>query len=148
MKRSGYKSAFHIYGLFLILMILILAAGAGMVVYAVTVQKSDGEIVRSDWPAEFTRAFSEEIIFLEGEPVITQRGFEALKDNGLWLQILDSTGRVVKGVSVPEGQPEEYSPDRLLNTLDSRGSKAVFSGVAEDSGTGWTYLIGFPMDIA
>lgn len=148
MKRSGYKSAFHIYGLFLILMILILAAGAGMVLYAVTVQKSDGEIVRSDWPAEFTRAFSEEIIFLEGEPVITQRGFEALKDNGLWLQILDSTGRVVKGVSVPEGQPEEYSPDRLLNTLDSRGSKAVFSGVAEDSGTGWIYLIGFPMDIA
>ncbi len=45
MKQSGYKSAFHIYGLFLILMMLILAAGAGMVVYAVTVQKPNGEIV-------------------------------------------------------------------------------------------------------
>lgn len=148
MKQSGYKSAFHIYGLFLILMMLILAAGAGMVVYAVTVQKPNGEIVRSDWPAEFTGAFSKEIIFQEGEPVITQKGFEMLEDNGLWLQILDSAGHAVKGVSVPEGQPEEYSPDRLLSTLDSSGDKAVFSGVSEDNGRSWTYLIGFPMDIA
>ena len=107
MKQSGYKSAFHIYGLFLILMMLILAAGAGMAVYAVTVQKPNGEIVRSDWPAEFTGAFSKEIIFQEGEPVITQKGFEMLEDNGLWLQILDSAGGAARGVFA--GQAAQYA---------------------------------------
>lgn len=66
MKQSGYKSAFHIYGLFLILMMLIPAAGAGMVIYAVTVQKPNGEIVRSDWPAEFTGLFRRKLFFRRG----------------------------------------------------------------------------------
>ncbi|WP_195269721.1 HAMP domain-containing sensor histidine kinase [Eubacterium sp. 1001713B170207_170306_E7] len=148
MRHSGYKSAFHIYGLFLALMVLVLAAGAGMVVYAVTVRKPDGEIVRSDWAAEFAGAFSEEISFAEGEPVITQKGLEALKDNGLWLQILDSSGHVVKSAFVPEGQPEDYSPDELLGVLESQENGAVFSGISESGGQRWTYLIGFPLDIA
>lgn len=148
MKQSGYKSAFHVYGIFLILMLLILAAGAGMVIYAVTIQKPDGKMVRSDWPADFTKAFSEEIIFPEGEPMITQKGLEALEDNGLWLQVLDSNGHAAAGFSVPEGQPEDYSPDRLLTALESRENGAVFSGTAENNGSRWTYLIGFPVDVA
>lgn len=65
MKSSGYKSIYHIYLVFFILLIVILAVGIGMLLYNITLQNPDGQTVLSNWPIYFTHDFSEYIFLLK-----------------------------------------------------------------------------------
>ena len=65
MKRSGYRTIFHIYLIFFISLLgAVLLAGC-LFFLTITVQMPDGRLVRSDWPKDFTESFREEIIFAD-----------------------------------------------------------------------------------
>lgn len=64
MRNSGHKSIFHIYIIFLILLIGTLGVGYGMMIYTITIQKPNGQVELSKWPIDFTIDFSRYITFV------------------------------------------------------------------------------------
>lgn len=149
MKRSGYKSVFHIYVIFLILLIGTLAAGFGMILYNITIQKPDGQVGITKWPIDFTKDFSRYIAFADDVPRIKQSGLKLLQENNLWLQIIDTNGDEIQSFDKPQEIPGHYSPSDLLNIYQNgTGDYSVFLGSIQSGGKEWTYLIGFPMQIS
>lgn len=149
MKRSGYKSAFHIYVIFFILLIGTLAAGVGMVVYNITIQKPDGHVGLSKWPIDFTNDFSEYIVFTGDVPQVKQSGLKLLQENDLWLQIIDANGNEIQSFDKPQGVPLHYSPSAILNIYQNGiGKDSVFLGNLHSGDKEWTYMIGFPVQIS
>ncbi len=69
----------------------------GIFLSLITIQKPNGEFIRSDWPKKFTENFNEQIVFIDNKPQVKQSGLEKLRENQLWLQILDSSGNRVYG---------------------------------------------------
>lgn len=140
MKRSGYKSAFHIYVIFFILLIGTLAAGIGMVVYNITIQKPDGQVGLSKWPIDFTNDFSEYIVFTGDVPQIKQSGLKLLQENNLWLQIIDANGNEIQCFDKPQGILSHYSPSAILNIYQNGiGKDSVFLGNLHLGDKEWTY---------
>ena len=86
MKKSGYRTTFHIYFIFLLTLIGTILSAILLFFLLITVQKPDGSYVRSDWPKSFTENFSEQILFADGTPRVAQAGIELLQDNGVGLQ--------------------------------------------------------------
>ena len=149
MKRSGYKSAFHIYVIFFILLIGTLAAGIGMVVYNITIQKPDGQVGLSKWPIDFTNDFSEYIVFTGDVPQIKQSGLKLLQENDLWFQIIDANGNEIQSFDKPQGVPSHYSPSAILNIYQNGiGKDSVFLRNLHSGDKEWTYMIGFPVQIS
>jgi signal transduction histidine kinase len=149
MKRSGYKSAFHIYVIFFILLIGTLAAGVGMVIYNITIQKPDGQVGLSKWPIDFTNDFSEYIVFTGDVPQVKQSGLKLLQENDLWLQIIDANGNEIQSFDKPQGVPSHYSPSAILNIYQNGiGKDSVFLGDLHSGDKEWTYMIGFPVQVS
>ncbi|BAK98879.1 putative two-component histidine kinase [Oscillibacter valericigenes Sjm18-20] len=149
MKQSGYKSAFHIYVIFFVLLIGTLATGFGMVVYNITIQKPDGHIEFSKWPVDFTKDFPEYVIFTGDVPQIKQSGLKLLQENNLWLQIIDANGNEIQSYDKPQGVPSHYSPLAILNIYQNgNGKDTVFLGNLYSGDNEWTYMIGFPVQIS
>lgn len=149
MKRSGYKSAFHIYVIFFILLIGTLAAGVGMVIYNITIQKPDGQVELSKWPIDFTNDFSEYIVFTGDVPHVKQSGLKLLQENDLWLQIIDANGNEIQSFDKSQGVPSHYSPSAILNIYQNGiGKDSVFLGNLHLGDKEWTYMIGFPVQIS
>lgn len=149
MKRSGYKSAFHIYVIFFILLIGTLAAGVGMVIYNITIQKPDGQVGLSKWPIDFTNDFSEYIVFTGDVPQVKQSGLKLLQENDLWLQIIDANGNEIQSFDKPQGVPLHYSPSAILNIYQNGiGKDSVFLGDLHLGDKEWTYMIGFPVQVS
>ncbi|HYF83383.1 MAG TPA: HAMP domain-containing sensor histidine kinase [Clostridia bacterium] len=150
MKRSGYKSVFHIYLIFFILLIGMIAAGIGMLFYVFTIQKPDGQSDLSNWPKVFTQDFSEQIVFAGNKPQVKQSGLEELKKNNLWLQVIDEDGVEVLSYRTPQKALNHYTPSELLYLYQTggNGNSTVFIGGIQHGGTDWTYIIGFPVRIS
>lgn len=70
MKKSGFRTIFHIYLIFFLLLLGAIMAAMGLFFLLITVQKPDGIIVRSDWPKTFTENFKEQIIFIADKPQV------------------------------------------------------------------------------
>ncbi|CAB1240740.1 MAG: HAMP domain-containing sensor histidine kinase [Oscillospiraceae bacterium] len=148
MKRSRYKSSLHIYVIFFILLIGTLAAGVGMVVYNITIQKPDGHVEFSKWPIDFTNDFSEYIIVTGDRPQIKQSGLKLLQENNLWIQIIDANGNEIQSLDKPQSVPSHYSPSAILNIYQNGiGEDSVFLGNLHFGDEEWTYMIGFPVQI-
>jgi signal transduction histidine kinase len=148
MRRSGYKSAFHIFIIFFILLVGTLAAGFGMVLYNITVQKPNGQVEISKWPIDFTNDFSEYITSIDDAPQIKQSGLKLLQKNSLWLQIIDANGYEIRSFDKPHKIPVHYSPSELLNIYQNGiGDYSVFFGRVQPGDKEWTYIIGFPIRI-
>ena len=113
MKQSGHKSVFHIYIIFFILLAGTLAAGFGMILYNITIQKPDGQVEISKWPIDFTNGFSKYITFIDNEPRIKQSGLKLLQENSLWLQIIDINGYEIQNFDKPQDIPAHYSPSDM-----------------------------------
>lgn len=149
MKRSGYKSVFHIYLISFILLIGMLVAGIGMVLFTITIQKPGGQAGLSNWPIHFTEDFSEYIVFSDNTPRIKQSGLEQLQKNNLWIQIIDTNGNEIQSYNKPQEVLSHYSPSELL-LLYQGGTKnhTAFLGSLQHNSTDWTYIIGFPVKIS
>lgn len=149
MKRSAYTTVFHLYIIFLILLVGTLAAGFCMLLYNITIQKPDGQVALSKWPIDFTQDFAGHISFTNGMPRIEQSGLELLHENNLWLQIIDTNGDEIQSVAKPQGISAHYSPSDLLRTYQfGNGDYSVFFGSIQSGGKEWTYVIGFPARIS
>ena len=83
MKKSGYRTTFHIYFIFLLTLIGTILSAILLFFLLITVRKPDGSYVRSDWPKSFTESFGRQIQFTDGTPRVTQAGIELLQDNGV-----------------------------------------------------------------
>ncbi len=149
MKRSGYKSVFHIYFICFILLIGMLVAGIGMVLFTITIQKPDGQAGLSNWPIYFTEDFSAHIVFSDHTPQIKQSGLKQLQENNLWIQIVDTNGNEVQHYNKPQEIPLHYSPSELLFLYQNGTTDyTIFLGSIRHNGLEWTYIIGFPVQIS
>lgn len=151
MKRSGYRTIFHIYLIFFISLLgAVLLAGC-LIFLTITVQMPDGRLVRSDWPKDFTESFREEIIFADSTPQIKHTGMESLQENGIGIQLLDSSGREVFSYQEPEQAKAVYSGAELLRIAETgkleAGEAAAFAGSVSNSGNEYAYILFFPVDV-
>lgn len=148
MKLSRNKSIFHIYIIFFILLIGTLAAGFGMIIYNITIQKPNGQVSISKWPIDFTSDFSKYIITTENEPQIMQSGLVLLHENRLWIQIVDTNGDEIFNFEKPKIIATHYSPSEMLSVFKSGiDNYSVFLGSIQSEDKEWTYMIGFPIQI-
>ena len=154
MKKSGYRTTFHIYFIFLLTLLGTILAAVSLFFLLITVQKPDGSSIRSDWPKAFTDRFAEQIIFQNGVPCVTQAGTALLQDNGAGLQILNPDGREAYSYGKPDSARESYTAAELLKlTRDgfpAAGQRtiSVFAGTAHNAGEDYVYLLCFPMRIS
>lgn len=149
MKRSGYKTVFHIYIIFFALMVIAILVAVAFGVYNVTVKKPDGKKVLSNWPKDFTRDFSRYINFSDDKPLIKQSGLKRLRENNLWIQIIDKNGDEVQSFDKPQDVKIRYSPSELVMLNEKVSDKCtVFLENIIASNKEWTYIIGFPMKIS
>lgn len=132
MKRSGYRTIFHIYLIFFISLLgAVLLAGC-LFFLTITVQMPDGRLVRSDWPKDFTESFREEIIFADSMPQIKQTGMESLQENEIGIQLLDPSGREVFSYQEPEQAKAVYSGAELLRIAETGKLEAGEAAAAVD----------------
>ena len=102
MKKSGYRTVFHIYLIFLLGLLGAFLASACFFFLLITVRKPDGSLAKSDWPKLMTESFREEILFLDGKPQLSQTGREMLRMEKTGLQLLDASGRELLSWQKPE----------------------------------------------
>lgn len=152
MKRSGYRTIFHIYLIFFLsLLVAVLLAGCFFFM-TITVQRQDGQTARSDWPKVFTENFKEQIIFVDATPQIKQAGMAALQDNGIGVQLLDASGQEIFSFRKPEQAGSAYSGVELLE-LDQTGritpdGTTAFIGTVFNAGKEYAYVLFFPVNIS
>lgn len=70
MKRSGYRTIFHIYLIFFLALLGTVLLTGYFFFQTVSVRTSDGANIRSDWPQIFTADFQEQIIFINDMPQV------------------------------------------------------------------------------
>lgn len=117
MKRSGHRTIFHIYLIFFLsLLVTVLLAGFFFFLM-ISVQTPGGRSVRSDWPKVFTEDFKDQIIFIDDMPQVKQSGLMLLQENGVGIQIIDGSGKVVFRYQEPEQASEAYSSTELLQLV-------------------------------
>lgn len=149
MKRSGYKTIFHIYIIFFILVITTILVAIGFGFYTVTVKKPDGQKVLSNWPKNFTRDFSRYISFSDDKPLIKQLGLKHLKENDLWIQIIDKNGDEVQSFDKPKNVKIRYSPSELVMLNEKvRDNYTIFLENITANNKEYTYMIAFPMKVS
>lgn len=152
MRKSGYRTVFHIYLIFFLAMLGAVLAALGLLFLLITVRRPDGSLVRSNWPQKFAEDFREEIIFNDGAAQISQEGIRLLRDQGVGLQILDSSGADIANYQKPELARETYSPADLLRlSRDGRwedeGTTAFIGSVTEE-GEEYLYILYVPVNIS
>lgn len=152
MKRSGYRTIFHIYLIFFLSLLgAVLLAGC-LIFMTISIRTPDGTIARSDWPKTFTEDFKDQIIFIEAAPQIKQAGIALLRDNGVGIQILDPSGCEVFGYQEPEQANTTYSSAELLQLFQAgkleNSETTAFVGIASNAGTDYIYILYFPVDVS
>lgn len=152
MKRSGHRTIFHIYLIFFLsLLVTVLLAGFFFFLM-ISVQTPGGRSVRSDWPKVFTEDFKDQIIFIDDMPQVKQSGLMLLQENGVGIQIIDGSGKVVFRYQEPEQASEAYSSTELLQLVltgkSAEGKTTAFSGVAFDAEKEYAYLLYFPVNVS
>lgn len=151
MRKSGYRSIFHIYLIFFLALSGTILAAWIIFLMLVTVQKPDGETERSSWPKFFTESLSEQILWIDGKPQVSQSGLEQLRKNHAGVQILDHEGNEIYAFQKPGSAGSFYSNTDLLHldqTGDSEGGKMTsFVGETAFQGKNYAYVVHFPMEI-
>lgn len=102
MRKSGYRTILYSYIIFFLVLFCLALTAIGIFLSLINVQHPNGKSICSDWPQNFMESFTEQIIFIDNKPQIKQSGLEKLRENQLWIQILDSYGNRVYGFSEPK----------------------------------------------
>jgi signal transduction histidine kinase len=151
MKKSGYRTVFHIYLIFFLCLFGTILAAIGLFMVLITVQKPNGQAVRSDWAQTFTEELKGQIIFVDDKPKVKQAGLELLQDNHIGLQILDDAGNEIYAFQTAEKTITHYGFSDLLQLTQtgySNTSKSTsFVGFVTDEETDYSYITHFPMEI-
>lgn len=152
MKKSGYRTVFHIYLIFLLGLLGAFLASACFFFLLITFRKPDGSLAKSDWPKLMTESFREEILFLDGKPQLSQTGRELLRMEKTGLQLLDASGRELLSWQKPEEAQTDYSAAQLLRIVSSGHlegrQESSFAAVFTKDGQEYTYLLHFPIKIS
>ena len=152
MKRSGYRTIFHIYLIFFLSLLgAVLLAGC-LIFMTISIQTPDGTIARSDWPKTFTEDFKDQIVFIEAAPRIKQAGMSLLQDNDIGIQILEPSGCEVFSYQEPEQANTIYSSAELLQLFQAgkleNSEITAFLGTVSNAGTDYIYILYFPVDVS
>ncbi|SHJ83858.1 Signal transduction histidine kinase [Clostridium cavendishii DSM 21758] len=138
--KVDYKRLLHTYVTLFIGLILILAVIIVVTFQVITIKKPNGDIELSNWPRIFTQEFSKEITCNKDKYFITEEGKDKLRENKLWLQIIDKDGNEIESYNKPENVKQRYSQVDLLKQQESN---EVFSSTVTINGKDFVYLIGF-----
>ncbi|MDC7289656.1 HAMP domain-containing histidine kinase [Blautia schinkii] len=152
MKRSGYRTIFHIYLIFFLSLLGTVLLAVGLIFLTITIQKPDGRMARSDWPKLFTEDFKEQIYFGDSGPQIKQAGIADLQAQEIGIQILDDSGLEVFSYQKPEYAKTVYSVLELLELnqtgrTDDREDTA-FTGMVSNDGDEYAYVLFFPANVS
>lgn len=150
MRKSGYKTIFYSYIIFFLVLFCLALTAIGIFLSLISVQHPNGKNIRSDWPQNFTESFTEQIVFVNNKPQIKQLGLEKLRENQLWIQILNSDGDRVYGFSEPKNHKNHYSNSELLELTkkNTPNSDAVYMGTIKNNEDDFIYIIHFPLNIS
>lgn len=153
MKKSGYRTIFHIYLIFFLSLIGAIIAAVGVFYLLITVPAQSGAMLKSDWPKSFTEKFSEQIIFIDQRPQVKQTGIDLLEKNGIGMQLLDSLGNEIFSYQRPSYAKDTYSSTELMRLYQTGELKencetTSFLGVVSKTGSDYTYILHFPMKIS
>ncbi|MGM0215340.1 sensor histidine kinase [Enterococcus sp. AZ109] len=150
MKKSSYKSILMLYSTLFILAILVILIGLGLLAKVITATDPNGNTVKSSWPQEFTDDFSTYFDLNGDVPQINQSGLQQLNENHLWLQVLDENGTVIMSNNTSGEQAGHYAPMDVLSLYqgEENSAETVCANQVTTNNGEWTYLIGFPMNIA
>ncbi|GAA0080234.1 two-component sensor histidine kinase [Clostridium sporogenes] len=138
--KVDYKRLLHTYVTLFIGLILILVVIIVVTFKVITIKKPNGNIALSNWPRIFTQEFSEEITVNKDKHFITEEGREKLKENKLWIQIIDKDGNEIESYNKPKNVKQRYSQVDLLKQQESN---EVFISTVTLNGKDFVYLIGF-----
>lgn len=124
------------------------ALGIGMFYYAFAIPEPEG-LSLAVWPNRFTENFSTWIENKDEAITVKNIGLERLDEYGLWLQIIDESGREVFSHNKPANYPSNYSTSDLLELAASEyeNGNTVFVSNYKKSDHTWNYIIGFPYAI-
>lgn len=147
MKLS--KDLLRFFVIPIVLLIGIILTAVFTAFYTTTTRTPSGKIISNNWPKEFTLDFSRHIDFIDGTPTISDTGKDLLAENGLWIQILDDTGKEICNYDKPSTVPNAYQPYELLNLYQyGTDQYSIFVSSIEVGETSYSYLIGFPLTIS
>lgn len=124
------------------------AAAALLYYYIFGISEPEG-LSRAVWPHMFTENFSVWMDDQDGRLVIEDIALERLDEYGLWIQVLDESGKEIFSHNKPAGRPAAYPASELTAFATSayENGSTVFVGRFEGAGQTWSYLIGFPYAI-
>ncbi|MDE7425131.1 MAG: HAMP domain-containing histidine kinase [Lachnospiraceae bacterium] len=144
-KQNPFLRLFVLVSALLLIAVVI---AIGMFYYIFGITEPEGLSLAS-WPHRFTDNFSVWMENHNGNVKIKEIGLERLDEYGLWLQVIDETGKEVFCHNKPENYPIRYSASELISLRTSvyEQGNTVFVNSCEDSGKTWSYLIGFPYAI-
>ncbi len=116
-----------------------------MFYYIFAIPEPEGLSLAS-WPDTFTDNFSTWIEEKDGVVGVEEIGVERLDEYGLWVQIVDESGRELFAHGKPGHYPERYSMADLLALADSKyeNGNTVFISSVTVSGRTLNYVVGFP----
>lgn len=152
MKRSGYRTVFHIYLIFFLSLLGTLLLASVLFYQTISIRTPNGASERSDWPKSFAEEFHSQIIFPGGAPQVKQAGMALLQDYEVGLQILNASGHEVLSYQKPEQAPTAYSSAELLQLLQTGkledSDTTIFAGTTSNAGERYVYLLYFPVNIS
>lgn len=131
-----------------ILVFIVIVAAIGLFYYMFAIPEPEGLSLAS-WPRVFTDNFSVWMENDNGTITIEEIAIDRLDKYGLWLQVVDETGKEVFSHNKPVNYPAHYSVSELLaiSTSTYENGNTVFMSSFEESNQTWSYLIGFPYAI-
>ncbi len=152
MKKSGYRTVFHVYLIFFLSLLGVIIAAVGIFYLLITVQTPSDFTIRSDWPKTFTEDFREQIIFINDKPQVKQAGIELLRKNSIGLQILDHSGYEIFSYQRPKQADATYSNTELLYLYQTgqleNSETTSFVGTVIINGNDYAYILHFPVKIS
>ena len=149
MKNKKRRNPFLRIFIFVAVLLLIAASAAiGMFYYFFGITEPEGLSLAS-WPNRFTDNFSIWMGNDNGKIKIEEMGLERLDEYGLWLQVIDETGKEVFSHNKPENYPARYFASELISLSGGAYEQGytVFASNYESLEKTWSYLIGFPYAI-
>lgn len=138
----------RIFAFISIIVFMAVVIAIGMYYYLFSIPEPEGLSLAS-WPNRFTDNFSYWMQYEDGIVSVKESGLKKLDEYGLWVQIIDETGREVFSYKKPENYPASYSASELMSfgTSVYEDGNTVFVGSFEDSDQTWGYIVGFPYAI-
>lgn len=130
------------------LFIILIASAVSIFYYVFSIPEPEGLSLAS-WPKTFTENFSTWIEYENDSVRVKETGIRRLDEYGLWVQIIDETGREIFSHNKPEQYQADYSISELIRLAESsyENENTVFVNSVKVSGRALNYIVGFPYAI-